>query len=415
MYTAVEKIFQRKTGAVAKANDIVIVDVDGCMVHDLNGPAVVKNFNKISDSVKNPSKHLVALDHQAPSPNVNVSNNHVLLRDFAHKHGIDLVDVMQGVCHQVMMENGKVLPGSIVLGTDSHSCMYGALNAFSTGVGAAEAAVILASGQCWFRIPETIRVEFTGTLPEKVTGKDIILEIIRILGEAGANYRCLEFGGSAMAQLSFDTRTTISNMAIECGAKGAIMPFDDVTKQWLDAHGISGYEPVEADAGAVYCRRLDINLSELKPAVAAPPGIDNVVPADTLHDIKVDQVVIGSCTNGRYEDFALAADVLRGRRIAPGVRLLAIPASLEVQQKIIETGVYAELAAAGASLFPPTCGSCAGLHCGLLGDGEVTVTTTNRNGAGRMGSKLAKVYVASAVTAAYSALNGYISCEEKQL
>lgn len=413
MYTVVEKIFQRKTGAESRANDIVIVDVDGCMVHDLNGPSVVRNFNKIAETVKNPAHHLVALDHQAPSPNVNVSNNHVLLREFAHKHDIDLVDVMQGVCHQVMMENGKVLPGSIVLGTDSHSCMYGALNAFSTGVGAAEAAVILASGQCWFRIPETIRIEFTGKLPEKVTGKDIILEIIRILGEAGANYKCLEFGGSAMDQLSFDTRTTISNMAIECGAKGAIMPFDEITEQWMKEHDICGGEPVSPDPDAEYCRRIEINLSDLKPLVAVSPDIANVVPAETLESIRVNQVVIGSCTNGRYEDFAAAAEILKGKKLAAGVRLIAIPASLEVQGKMMETGVYQTLLKAGASLFPPNCGPCAGLHCGLLGDGEVTVTTTNRNGAGRMGSKLAKVYVASAVTAAYSALNGFISCEEK--
>ena len=412
MCTAVEKIFQKHVGRMVRANDIVVTEIDGCMVHDVNGPAAVRFFREIAENVKNPERQMIVLDHFAPSPNVNASNNHQILRQFAREQGIRLVDVCQGVCHQVMLEAGMVRPGGIVVGTDSHSCTYGALNAFSTGIGAAEAAVIFAGGKCWFRIPETIRVEVEGSLPAGVTGKDIILEIIRILGEGGANYRCLEFGGTAMREISFDQRVTMCNMAIECGAKGAIMPCDSITLEWMRAHRIPETGGIAADPDAQYFRKIEIDISKLRPLVAVSPDITHVVPAEELHHIKVDQVVLGSCTNGRYEDFLMAAEILEGRHIAPGVRMLVFPASPEIQRRMQETGIDDILSHAGAAVFPPNCGPCAGLHLGLLGDGEVTVTTTNRNNAGRMGSKAAGLFVASSVTAAYSALNGFISAGE---
>lgn len=409
MATVVEKIFAAKAGKDVKAGDIVVVEVDACMIHDVNGPSAVKNFGQIAANVKSPSHHLVALDHFAPCPNANAGNSHILLRGFAREHGIQLVDACRGVCHQAMLESGKLRPGNIAVGTDSHSCTYGVLNLFSTGVGAAEAAVVFASDQCWFKIPQTIRVDFVGRRPEKVLGKDVALELIRILGEAGAAYQCVEFGGEAVSELSFDSRATICNMMIESGAKGAIMPCDEITRRWLEAHGVSGASGVEPDAGAQYSRRIEIDLSKLRPLAAVPPHIDHAAAAGELNHVKVDQVVIGSCTNGRYEDIALAAEILRGRKVHDGVRLLVFPASQEVERALAADGLLEALSAAGAAVFPPSCGPCAGIHNGLLGDGEVAVSTTNRNLSGRMGSKSAQIYVASPLVAAYSALCGFIS------
>ncbi len=409
MATVVEKIFTAKAGREARAGDIVVVDVDACMIHDVNGPAAIKNFAQIADKVRSPGHHLVALDHFAPCPNAAAATNHVRLRRFAKEQGIQLMDVCKGVCHQVMLESGKIRPGGIAVGTDSHSCTYGVLNAFSTGVGAAEAAVIFACDQCWFKVPQTIRVELTGTLPEGVLGKDIALKLLQILGEAGAAYQCVEFGGEGIGQISFESRVTLCNMMIEAGAKGAIMPCDEVTHRWMAQHGMADAAGVEPDAGAQYARRIVLDLSGMRPLVAVPPCIDHAVEARELAHVKVDQVVIGSCTNGRYEDIALAARILEGRHVADGVRLLVFPASQQVEAALKAQGLLDVLAGAGASVFPPNCGPCAGIHCGLLGDGEVAVSTTNRNLSGRMGSKDAQIYIASPLVAAYSALCGSIS------
>ncbi len=412
MATAVEKIFSAKAGRPIKAGDIVVVEVDACMIHDVNGPTAVKNFAQIAKTVKSPAHHLIVLDHFAPCPNAAAGNNHLLLRRFAKEHGIRLVDVCKGVCHQKMLESGKVRPGGIAVGTDSHSCTYGALNAFSTGVGAAEAAVIFACDQCWFKVPPTIRVEFVGKLPRKILGKDLALELLRILGEAGASYQCMEFGGEAVADISFDSRATLCNMMIEAGAKGAIMPCDEVARRWLAAYGVTGEAGVEPDGDAEYSRRITIDVSQMRPLVAVPPRIDHAVAAEELEKVRVDQVVIGSCTNGRYEDIALAAEILRGKRVADGVRLLVYPASPEVEAALKAGGHLDALTSAGASVFPPSCGPCAGIHGGLLGDGEVAVSTTNRNLNGRMGSKDARIYIASPLVAACSALCGFITDRE---
>lgn len=413
MATIVEKIFSAKAGRPVKAGDIVVVNVDACMIHDVNGPSTIKYFQEIAETVCSPEHLLIALDHFAPCPNAAAANNHVKLRQFAKKQGIQLVDVCKGVCHQVMLESGKVRPGSIAVGTDSHSCSYGALNAFSTGVGAVEAAIIFACNQCWFKVPETIRVEFTGVLPPKILGKDLALKLLSILGEAGAAYRCVEFGGEAISQISFDSRVTLCNMMIEAGAKGAIMPCDAVTLRWMADHGVHDTQGVAPDEDAGYVRRIEVDLSEMEPMVAVPPQIDHVVAVKEMDHIKVDQVVIGSCTNGRYEDIAMATQILNGKKLADGVRLLIFPASLEVEEELRRNGFLEILTASGASVFPPNCGPCAGIHCGLLGDGETVVSTTNRNLNGRMGSKEAHIYIASPLVAAYSALCGYISDREE--
>ena len=409
MATVVEKIFAAKVGRPVQAGEIVVVEADACMIHDVNGPAAIQNFTGIADQVRSPKNHLVALDHFAPCPNAAAATKHVRLRRFAEEQGVELMDVCKGVCHQAMLESGRIRPGCIAVGTDSHSCTYGALNAFSTGVGAAEAAVVFACDQCWFKVPQTIRVELVGDLPRNVLGKDLALKLLQILGESGAAYQCVEFGGDAVAQISFDSRVTLCNMMIEAGAKGAIMPCDDVTRRWLKAHGVTDVQGVEPDAGTLYARNIILNVSEMRPLVAVPPHIDCAVEARMLNHIKVDQVVIGSCTNGRYEDIALAAQILNGKKVAPDVRLLVFPASMEVESALKADGLLQILAEAGASVVPPCCVPCAGIHNGLLGDGEVAVSTTNRNLTGRMGSKAAQIYIASPVVAAYSALHGFIT------
>lgn len=412
MATAVEKLFSRKAGRTVHAGEIVVVEVDACMAHDVNGPSTVRNFGEIADKVKSPEKCMIVLDHFAPCPNTNIATQHKQLREFARAQGIHLADVCKGTCHQVMLESGKLYPGCIAVATDSHTCSYGALNMFSTGVGAAEAAIAFASDQCWFRVPESVRVELCGKPQVKLSGKDIALELLRVLGPGGANYMCLEFGGDALEHISFDSRVTVCNMAAELGAKGAIMPFDSVTAAWMKEHGISGGEPVAADNDAVYAKRVSIDVSRLEPMVSLPGEICDAVPVSSLEKVWVDQVFIGTCTNGRYEDIALAAELMKGRRIHPGVRLLVIPASAQVGERLRREGLLDVLTEAGASVFPSSCGPCAGLHMGLLGDGEVALSTSNRNSPGRMGSKSAKIYISSPYVAACTAINGYI-CDRR--
>ena len=382
------------------------------MLQDVNGPTVVEQFNSIADTVRSPGNHLIVLDHFSPCPNVASANKHKLLRRFATQHGIRLVDAGRGICHQVMLECGMVHPGDLAVGTDSHACMYGVLNAFGVGVGAADAAVILAGDEAWFRVPESIRVVLTGVPSEKVSGKDVALALIEKLSTLDTNYRCLEFEGDGISKLSMDSRAVICNMAVEAGAKGAIMPLDAAARAWLREHGIPGGEGVVPDADAVYAATVTLELSELCPLVAIPPRVDTLKKAAELNHVAVDQVVIGSCTNGRYEDFAVAAKILKGKSIHSGVRFLLFPSSVEVERAIRRDGILNILMNAGASVFPPVCGPCAGIHCGLVGDDEVVLSTTNRNLTGRMGSRKGQVYISSPLVAAYTALNGYISdCE----
>lgn len=413
MSTAVEKIFSRKLKRPVHAGEIVIADVDCSMMHDVNGPVVLSFFKEFQVCVRSPERALIALDHLTPCPSIGAANHHKELRDFAREQGIELADTGQGVCHQSLMVSKKLHPGCIAVGTDSHCAHYGALNCFSTGVGASEEAVILASDQTWFRVPETVRVEFCGTPDPLVTAKDLALEMIRRLGETGALYRCLEFGGDALKYLSVEERSVICNLAIEVGAKGAIMPFDGVLEDWMKQEGMetAGLEGVSPDEEAVYFSRIEINVSELEPLVAIPPLMSNVERVSELERIALNQVVIGSCTNGNYEDFEAAARILKGKKIDKGVRLLIVPALASTIDRMVRTGIYQILLEAGATVLPASCGPCAGLHGGLIADGENVLSTTNRNLSGRMGSRLGKVYIASPVTAACSALAGYISAE----
>lgn len=409
MGTVIEKIFSRKMGYSVKAGDYIICPVDASMIQDINGPSVIEYFNQLDVPVLSPNKHMIVLDHFSPCPNIHSANQHKILRRFAHFHHIHLVDQGQGICHQMMLESGLVLPGSVCVGTDSHATTYGALNALGTSVGAAEAAVILASNKCWFRVPKTIRILFVGKPSANIFSKDLALAMIAELTQSGAVYHCLEFGGEALSHFSVDSRAVISNMAIETGAKGAIMPYDQILDEWFALRGITGIQGVESDPDAVFEKNLIIDVSRITPQVAVSPEIDNVRPVSELAGLPVQQVVIGSCTNGRYEDFKVAATILKGKKIHKDVRLLVLPASREIVEKMMESGVYDTLLKSGAMIFPPGCGPCAGIHGGLIGDEEVVVSTTNRNSAGRMGSPKGQVYITSPFTAAWTAIHGYLS------
>lgn len=415
MATIVEKIFSAHAGRPVKAGELVMVEVDASLVQDMNGPSAIKNFESFAHSVKSPERHLFSLDHFSPSSSIQAANAHRRTRKFVKKHGIShLVEEGHGIGHQCMVESGLVKPGSIVVGTDSHCCHYGVLNAFSAGIGAAEEAVVLASNKCWFKVPETIRVEFTGKMPDKVTSKDLVLVMVRELTQGGAIYQCLEFGGDTLAELSIDDRSAICNMAVEAGAKGGIMPWDDVLKQWISGRGWEMPEGVAPDPDAVYARKLVIDVSGLEPVVAVPPDIDHVVPVSSVKNQKVHEVVIGGCTNGRYTDFAQAAAILKGKKVPQRIRLVIAPGSREIAERMLDTGVYADLLNAGAIILPPCCGPCTAITGGLVGDNEVVLATGNRNMPGRMGSQKGKVFIASPITAAYTALAGFITAEEQR-
>ncbi|MDO5407884.1 MAG: aconitase/3-isopropylmalate dehydratase large subunit family protein [Eubacteriales bacterium] len=416
MSTIVEKIFSNHIGYPVKAGELVMVDVDASLIQDMNGPSTIKNFEGFAETVCSPEKHLFSLDHFSPSSSIVAANNHRITRQFVEKHNIShLVEEGKGIGHQLMIEMGLVAPGRIVVGTDSHCCHYGVLNAFSTGIGAAEEAVVLASDKCWFKVPETIRVEFIGKMPKNLTGKDLALVMVKELTQGGAIYQCLEFGGDTIADLEIDERAAICNMAVESGAKGAIMPCDQVLKDWMKERGWSETDGVSPDSDAQYARVLKINVSALTPVVAVPPDIDNVVPVSSMEKIAVNEVVIGGCTNGRYIDFFQAAQILKGKRIVPSVRLVLAPASTEIAKKMLDTGVYEILLDAGATILPPCCGPCSGITGGLVADNEVVLATANRNMHGRMGSQKGKIYIASPVVAAYTALAGYITAKEQML
>ncbi len=410
MGTIVEKIFSAKLGREVAAGEMVMVDVDASMIQDMNGPSVVTRFEGFADVVKSPGKHLMALDHFSPCPTGAAANNHIRMREFARRHEIcDVIEEGQGICHQRMIESGSVKPGCIVVGTDSHCCHYGVLNAFGVGIDAVDEAVVLACDRCWFKVPETILVKFTGKPGRHVTSKDLALVMIRELTQSGAIYQCLEFCGDTLGHLSMDGRSVICNMAIEAGAKGAVMPFDDTLRGWLEARGITGYTPVSPDSNANYVRTLEIDVSAVEPVVAVPPEIDHVVPVRQVCGQTVNEVFIGGCTNGRMEDFEQAAAVLKGKKVTPSVRLFAAPASREIALRMEQTGIYKILLEAGANILPPGCGPCTGLHGGIIGDNEVVLSTTNRNVSGRMGSREGRIFICSPVVAAYSALAGEIT------
>ncbi|MDR1775650.1 MAG: 3-isopropylmalate dehydratase large subunit [Actinomycetes bacterium] len=408
--TIAEKIFASHAGREVSAGDIVVCDVDFVMGQDGTSPLAIRALENMGvDTVFDPNKVAVVMDHSSPSPLEGVSALHTLMRDFGERTGCHVYDVGCGVCHQLVPEQGHVVPGDLVVGCDSHTCTYGAINVFSTGVGSTDGAAAMASGKLWFRVPQTIKIQVEGAWPTGVYSKDLILYLAGLLGADGATYRALEFSGSAIDALSVEARMTISNMAIELGAKAGLMAADDKTIAWVREHGDRTPRPVDADPDAHYEQVITVDVSQLVPQIAQPHTVDNVVPLPDVAGTPIAQGVIGTCTNGRLEDLRIAADILRGKQLAHGVRLIVAPASREIYLAAMDAGYIQDLTRAGACVVTPGCGPCVGTHNGVPSDGENVISTANRNFKGRMGNSNAFIYLASPATVAASVLTGEIS------
>lgn len=407
--TLAEKILARKTGTDVKAGDIVICGIDLAFVQDTTGPLTLRQFQDGGFArLANPARTVVFLDHAAPSPSAALSNDHIFLRRFASSYGAVLSDVGEGVCHQLVAEK-FASPGEVIVGADSHTVTAGALGAFATGMGSSDVAVAMALGKTWLRVPESYKIQVSGSFPSMVTAKDLILTLIGQLGADGATYKSLEFSGGAVEKLTMSDRLTISSMAVEAGAKVGLFPSDNITRAFLVSRG-RGDKPVtlQADSDAPYERTVSMDLSKLEPVVSKPHTVDNVSSAREVKGVKVNQVFIGTCTNGRLQDLALAASLVKGRKRHPDTRFIVGPASREVYLAALKEGYLQTLVAAGATVTPPGCAACLGVHQGVLGDGEVCLSTANRNFEGRMGNPKSFIYLASPATAAASAIAGEI-------
>ena len=394
------------------AGDLLVSQVDLVLANDITGPPAINEFEKIGKPVFDKDKIALVPDHFSPCKDIKSATMCKQMRDFARKHNItNYFEVGQmGIEHALLPDKGLVAPGEIVIGADSHTCTYGALNALSTGMGQTDIGCAMASGTTWFKVPQAIKVNLTGKLPKYVKGKDIILTIIGMIGVDGARYQSLEFGGEGVSELSMADRLTICNMAIEAGGKNGIFPVDEKTIEFLKERGVTRpWEAVTADEDAEYSRVLDIKLDELVPVVAYPHLPENTHPAKEGHDIKIDQVVIGSCTNGRISDMRIAAEILKDKHIAKGVRCIVIPGTQKVYLQCIKEGLAEIFINAGCVFSTPTCGPCLGGHMGILAAGERAVSTTNRNFVGRMGHIDSEVYLASPAVAAASAIAGKIT------
>lgn len=408
--TIAEKILSLKSGQDARANDIVVADLDFVMGQDGTSGLAIRAFEEMnSKRVFDPNKIAMVIDHSAPSPLEGVSALHHQMRVFANEQQINFYDIGDGVCHQLLPEQGHVVPGNLVIGADSHTCTYGAINVFSTGVGSTDLAAGLSSGKLWFKVPETFKFIMNGTLPAGVYSKDLILYLIGDVTADGATYMAAEYTGEAIAALSVEGRFTISNMAIEMGAKCGLMEADEKTVDWVKAHSNKPFELIKADADAVYARVKEYDVSALEPQIAKPHTVDNVSPIGEVLGTPIQQGVIGTCTNGRIEDFRIAAEILRGRKLAHNTRLIIAPSSRQVMLQAMREGLIEIFIEAGAAVVTPGCGPCVGTHNGVPSDGENVISTANRNFKGRMGNNKAFVYLASPATVAASVLYGKIS------
>lgn len=408
--TIAEKIIGEHAGKDVVAGDIVVAKVDVAAVQDGTGPLAVQQLEKMKlIQAKNPERTVLFIDHAAPSPHKDLSNAHKILRDFAKKTGVDLSEVGTGVCHQRLVED-YVNPGDILIGADSHTCTSGALGAFATGMGSTDVAVGIALGKTWLRVPETIRINVNGEFKEGVYAKDLILYLIGKITADGATYKALEFGGETIKNLSISDRFTLSNMAVEAGAKTGLIEADETTREFLKSRGRADkFRAIAPDEDAVYEQVIEINAAEIEPMVSAPHTVDNTSTAAELAGTKVDQVFIGTCTNGRLSDLAIAAKILEGKQRHPDTRLIVVPASKDVYLDAIAAGYIETFIKAGAAVMAPGCGPCVGVHQGILGDGEVCLSTQNRNFQGRMGNTEGLIYLASPATAAISAIKGVIT------
>ena len=404
-------------GATVRAGELVMAKLDLVLANDITAPVAIGEFPKFGrERVFDRTKVALVPDHFAPNKDIKAAAQCACMRAFARAQDIENyfeVGHDCGVEHALLPEKGLVTAGDCVIGADSHTCTYGALGAFSTGVGSTDAAAGMATGEAWFRVPSAIKVELRNAPRGWVCGKDVVLRLIGMIGVDGARYQSLEFTGDGVAALGMDDRFTIANMAIEAGAKNGIFPVDDICMAYLSEHGAKPPRAFAADADAEYEREVEMDLSELKPVVAFPHLPSNVRDVDDAGDVPIDQVVIGSCTNGRISDMRVAAEIMRGRKVAPGIRCIVIPATQRVWLQAMEEGLLKTFAEAGCVVSTPTCGPCLGGYMGILAKGERCVATTNRNFVGRMGHVESEVYLASPAVAAASALAGRIAMPEE--
>ena len=411
--TMTQKILAAHAGLDSvSAGQLIEADLDLVLGNDITSPVAIHEIDKMKvEGVFNKDKIALVMDHFAPNKDIKSAEHCKCVREFACKNEItNYFDVgKMGIEHALLPEQGLTVAGDVIIGADSHTCTYGALGAFSTGVGSTDMAAGMATGKAWFKVPSAIKFNIVGKPAEWISGKDVILHIIGMIGVDGALYKSLEFTGDGIKELSMDDRFCISNMAIECGAKNGIFPVDDVTLEYVKGRSERPYEIYEADDDAQYDSVVEIDLSKLAPTVACPHLPENTKTVDELADVKIDQVVIGSCTNGRIEDMRTAAEIIKGNKIADGVRCIVIPATQSVYLQCIKEGIAEAFVEAGAIVSTPTCGPCLGGHMGILASGEVAVSTSNRNFVGRMGHVDSKIYLASPAVAAASALKGYIA------
>lgn len=408
--TISEKILSAHSGTDAKAGDIVVADVDYAMGQDGTTPLSIKAFQKMKGEIlKHPDRVSLVIDHSAPSPNEGVSALHKMMREFAQKTGCNLYDIGEGVCHQLMPERGHVVPGDLVVGADSHTTTYGALNAFSTGIGSTDFASVMLTGKLWFRVPHTTKITYRGKMQKGVYSKDLMLYTIGATTADGCTYDTMEFTGSTMRSLSVDARMTMANMAVEAGAKAGIFECDAKTLKYVASSSKREPKPVSSDPDAVYNRKMKIDASSIPPMIAKPHAVDNVDTVDKLLDVPIQQAFIGTCTNGRVEDLKIAAKILKDKQVKKGVRLIVAPASKNIYLEAVRLGFIQSLVKAGAAIVTPGCGCCVGTHNGIPSDEENVLSTANRNFKGRMGNSKAFIYLASPATVAASAIKGRIS------
>lgn len=408
--TIAEKIISKHAGYDVKVGELCIAKVDVAAVQDGTGPLMVQEFKKLGKAKPaNPKRCILFIDHASPSPRKELSNTHMVLREFAKETGAVLSETGCGVCHQRLVES-FVNPGEILVGADSHTCTSGALGAFSTGMGSTDIAVAMALGKTWMKVPSTFKIVVNGEFKNGACAKDLILHLIGMIGADGATYRALEFHGSTIENMIMADRFTLANMAVEAGAKAGLFVTDEKTKAYLKERGREDkFVEIAPDADAVYERVIEIDAATIEPTVSCPHTVDNTKLAKDLTDVKVNQVFVGTCTNGRIEDLRIVSDILKDKTVNPDVRLIVVPASKDVYKQAIEEGLITVLVDAGASILAPGCGPCVGVHAGILGDGEVCLATQNRNFQGRMGNTKGFIYLCSPAVAAHSAISGHIT------
>ena len=411
MPTMSEKILAKASNNKnVEAGDIIIANIDIAMIHDLTGPLSIKAFEEIGvGKVWDSSKIVIPFDHQVPADSIDSAQNHILMRDFVKKQNIEhFYDINAGICHQILPEKGHVIPGSVIVGADSHTCTQGAFAAFATGIGSTDMAMVFSEGKLWFKVPETNRFNITGDLKSNVYAKDVILNIISMMGNDGSNYKACEFAGQTVSAMSISDRMVLCNMAIEMGGKTGLIEADKKTLDYVKSRSDKTGEVFKSDLDSSSLNIIDVDVGNLEPQVACPHNVDNVKPVSEV-DKKIDQVFIGSCTNARLEDLRIAASILKNEHVARDVRLLVIPSSREVYTKALDEGLIKIFVDAGALVSAPCCGPCLGGHIGIIGSGEVCLSTSNRNFKGRQGSSDGEVYLSSPATAAASAIKGEIT------